>query len=201
MGGQQARFPETLRNLSIDDIARLYWKPIYAYIRLSWAKSNEDAKDLTQAFLLWLVEGDALQKYAPDKASFRTYLKSLLKHFVGHQHEAQQRLKRGGGIDFVDLPLDLQGDPDQAFDREWLSALVQRAIERVRGTSRFEVFEAYDLVPPDQRPTYAELAKRFGLDESQIRKGLAAIREAVRNEIRAELAGDVESEWKALLEI
>ena len=33
-----------------------YWKPVYRTIRLGWRKNNEDAKDLTQAFLADLLE-------------------------------------------------------------------------------------------------------------------------------------------------
>ena len=59
-----------------------YWKPVYRTIRLGWRKNNEDAKDLTQAFFLWLVDGEVLQKYKPDQSSLRFYLKGLLRNYV-----------------------------------------------------------------------------------------------------------------------
>src|SRR5579863_5456306 len=98
LGGDQRGFPETLsellvgirhpspdvRRAALEQLCRNYWKPIYGYIRVGWAKSNEDAKDLTQAFLSWLSEGGRLERYDPGRASFKTFLKSLLRHFLQH---------------------------------------------------------------------------------------------------------------------
>src|SRR5262252_4981622 len=95
LGGAGRDFPKTagdmlskvldsstgVRRAGFEDLSRRYWKPVYYYVRLAWAKTNEDAKDLSQAFFLWLTEGDTLRRYQPERASFRAYLKSLLKHF------------------------------------------------------------------------------------------------------------------------
>src|SRR5688572_11709354 len=109
MGGQERAFSETVSDLvsglqspeaarytaAFDVFCRNYWKPVYAYIRTAWAKGNEEAKDLTQAFFLWLAESDALRKFEPARGSLRRYLRVLLKSFVGHQDAALARLKRG----------------------------------------------------------------------------------------------------------
>jgi hypothetical protein len=63
IGGARDRFPSTrlsliesvsagdaLRSDALDQVAALYWKPVYKYIRLKWSKSNEEAKDLTRLF-------------------------------------------------------------------------------------------------------------------------------------------------------
>jgi len=110
LGGDGDRFPETggdIRSLLGQDPSRLellcrrYWKPVYAYVRIAWSKGNEDAKDLTQAFFLWLMEGETLARYDAEKGGFRAYLKTLLKRFVGHEERALQRLKRGGDARIV----------------------------------------------------------------------------------------------------
>src|SRR5436309_796860 len=96
LGGPREDFPKTIgdmvarardpsaevRRLGFEELGRQYWKPIYRYARVAWAKSNEDAKDLTQAFFLWLMEGDALDRYLPGRGSFRSFLKALLRHFL-----------------------------------------------------------------------------------------------------------------------
>jgi len=211
-----------VRQQGLADLCRTYWKPIYSQLRMAWNKSNEDAKDLTQAFLLWLVEGDALRRYAPERASFRTYLKTLLKHFVQHQETALHRLKRGGGIQILSMNLevgpleevlrDSRGvDPERVFDRVWMTDLVQRAVGRVgarfRSSGRtlpFQVFEAYDGASGKQ-PTYALLAERLGIKESDVTNHLYSVREAIRAEIKSELSGmttspeELEEEWNAFL--
>lgn len=211
----------TVRRAAFEDLSRRYWKPVYMYVRLAWAKSNEDAKDLTQAFFLWLLEGDSIERYEQERASFRTYLKMLLKRFVGHQDEAMSRLKRGGGLRIVPLddaaaPLkDLlpdsgAPDPERRFDQEWRSVLIQNAVQRVRKqwladerAPRFRAFELYDLSPPDRRPTYAAVAEQLRLKESDVRNHLFAVREAIRTEIRSELSqmtsgpDELAEEWNA----
>ena len=235
IGGPSAHFAETawgmverardaspqVRQLGLEELARKYWKPVYHYLRVAWAKSNEDAKDLAQAFFLWLADGRALDRYAPERASFRTFLKSLLRHFVQHHDEALDRLKRGGGqtllrIDDDDAPLaGLVADPrapspDEAFEREWRRALMARAVERVRrrlqsqgDDVKFRVFERYYLNESPEDPTYAAIAEDLRLKEGDVKHALADVREEVRKEIRAELEQtvarpeDLQEEWNA----
>ena len=205
----------TVRQEGLNDLCRRYWKPVYHHLRVGWAKTNDTAKDLTQAFFLWLVEGGALARYEPERASFRTFLKSLLRHFVQNQDEALHRLKRGGGVALLALedgiPTNPQAtDPDEAFHKAWRSSVIARAVDRVRESLRadgkelkFRVFEAYDLRPQEEQPTYAVLAQQFGLQGSEVQHYLADVRELVRNEIRGELAETVmnpeelEEEWNA----
>ncbi len=99
------------RQQGLDDLCARYWKPIYGYVRRAWRKSNEDAKDLTQAFFLWLVDGEVLKKYDPGQGSFRFYLKGLLCGYVSNHKQAVRRLKRGGNVPRVTLDEEL-GLPD-----------------------------------------------------------------------------------------
>lgn len=208
-----------VRQGGLEDLCRSYWKPVYHYLRVAWAKSNEDAKDLAQAFFLWLTDGQALKRYAPERGGFRTFLKALLRHFVQHHDEALDRLKRGGGK--VILRLDDDGaltvhdpataTPEEVFEREWRRTLMAAAVERVRrrlaagaASVKFRVFEEYYLNgAPDARPTYAGIAGPLGLTEGEVKHHLADVRNDVRSEIRAQLAetvsrpDDLEDEWNA----
>ncbi len=235
LGGSQGRFPATELGLfsrlrggaeeearqSLETLCRRYWKPVYRYVRIAWAKSNEDAKDLTQAFFAWLLEGDSLKRYAPDRGSFRGFLKLLLSGFLGKQERALARLKRGGGVKILALDdesilkenlSDPQAaDPEEAFDREWLRTLVRHAVDRVRehfaATGRsvqFRAYEEYELAPDAEPPRYSDVAARLGVAEDDVRFYLSAVREAVTVELRAELMqttmdrDGLEEEWNAL---
>lgn len=202
-------------------IARSYWKPVYCHLRIATGRTNEDAKDLTQAFFLWMQEHDLLARFDPDRGSFRGFLKGVLKNFVGNALQAEQRLKRGGDVKLLSLdagtepptiPADVSTDPERAFDRAWMDTLVRESVDRVRRRAEAEgrraewaVFEAYDLASPSDRPTYAELGKRLGLEEAEVRRRLASIRQAVRDAVRAELLrgtrdrAQFEEEWHAFL--
>ncbi len=229
LGGERARFPETTDGMlsgiadrsGFDVLCARYWKPVYAYLRIAWAKGNEDAKDLAQAFFVWLIEEDALRGYDPRKGGFRVYLKVLLKRFAGHEERARGRLKRGGQLRHVSLEGEAPvlrelvdpsaADPEQVFERVWLEELVREAVERVRKrcaadgrADRFRVYEEFTGPPKEQRPSYRELAARHGMKESDVENCLFRIREEIREELRSGLArgtagaGEFEDEWKRL---
>ncbi|HEX7897842.1 MAG TPA: sigma-70 family RNA polymerase sigma factor [Planctomycetota bacterium] len=199
----------------LDDLCRRYWNPAFAYVRAAWAKSGEEAKDLTQAFFLWLIEDEALRSYLPERGGFRPFLKTLLRRFVGHQAVALDRLKRGGGrtilpLDGRDLPAADETDPEKAFERAWLTEVVDAALRRVRARREekgdvlsFRLYDAADLAPA--APSYAELAERHGVREGEVRDRLYALREEIRSEVRRELARltsddqDLEHEWRSFL--
>ena len=223
-GGFVARFAgletEGYRDC-LAELAGRYWRPVYTFVRIAWNKSNEDAKDLTQAFFLWLAEQEPLRSYAPERGSFRTFLKVLLRRFLGHEDEALRALKRGGGAGFLRLEGDAAplesvladpraADPEKLFDRAWTVSVMKVAVDRVRDRlarqgreAVFRVFEAVDLAS-GEKPSYADVAGRLGLKESQVRDHLFTARQEVRGEIRSELAqmtrddAGLEEEWRDL---
>lgn len=222
LGGAGGVFPETTWGLvsrlrdttqhraALEDLCRRYWKPVYRYARAAWSKSNEDAKDITQAFFLWLLEGEPLRAYAPERGGLRPYLKVLLRRFIGHREAAMQRLKRGGGaihMSIVDdgMVVAPDADPEKLFDRAWVHELVTQAVERVRAREpevAFKVYERFEL--STERPSYADLATELGIAVGDVKNHLFRIRENVRREIRADLAQmtadarELEEEWRLL---
>jgi RNA polymerase sigma-70 factor (ECF subfamily) len=237
LGGPDRYFPETTvgflsllrqntedgRRAALDVLCSRYWKPIYAYVRAGWSKSNEDAKDLTQAFFLWIQENGALGRFKEERGGLRPYLKVILRRFVKDKDVALQRLKRGGGVQMIPLvasdgsPLeDLICDPrapepEAVFDRVWRTEFVEQAIERLRRRCQadgraqaFAVLEGYDLAKEAEAPTYRTLGERLGLSEADVKKHLFAMRDALHQEVRAELAqlsaGDAgqAEEWEFL---
>jgi len=237
LGSPERAFPQTIWGLisrardsdteirggGLAELCQKYWKPVYCYIRLAHAKTNDDAKDLTQNFFLWLLQGDALRYYDSSRASFRTYLKSLVRQLVLNEDQAGRRQKRGGAVRILDLDGDSAKlrealadpkapDPEKLFDEEWRNTIMTQAIERVRRKlttkgqeEQFRIYEKYALAPPSERLTYAELAREHGLKESDIRNHLFLIRSQVREEVRSEILemtsspGEFEEEWNAFL--
>jgi RNA polymerase sigma factor (sigma-70 family) len=231
LGGAERSFPETTLGFagglgsgrSLETLCARYWKPVYSYIRVAWAKSNEDAKDLTQEFFARLLEDDSLRRYEPGRGGFRAYLKVLLRRFVGHDERDRHRLKRGGGARMISLDGDapelpeLRGDaagadPEKAFERVWLEELIGQSISRVRDRAaregketRFRIYQALALGSGAERPSYAELAARFGATVGEVEKAVFVVREEIRDELRAALAQsagsdrELEDEWKRLL--
>jgi len=236
LGGAAVKFADTVwgmierarddspqvRQAGLDELARNYWKPVYHYLRVAWAKSNEDAKDLTQAFFLWLAETDALRKFEPERGSLRRFLRVLLRSFIGHDEVALARLKRGGGTQVVSLdagaaelehlvPDPRSPDPEANYERVWRQTVLQHAVHQLRADcakrgriADFHLFADYDLLPELVRPTYKELAARYHVDEADVKKRLLEMRDRLRREVRAELARvtmhdqAIDDEWTVL---
>lgn len=205
------------RAAAFEALARSYWQPVYAYVRLRWRRSPDDAQDLTQEFFARAFERDYLAKYNPRLARFRTFVRTCLDGFLANEHKSATRLKRGGGwtiapVDFQRFDADLAAharsddpDPERWFHREWVRGLFARAVERLRThcddkghADAFVLFTRYDVDPDDAgpRPTYAALARELGRPVTDVTNELAwarrAFREIVLDLLRGICASDEE---------
>lgn len=183
-------------------LAAAYWKPVYKYVRLRWGTAPQDAEDLTQGFFAAAFEKGFFERFDPSRARFRTYLRTCLDGYASKERAAARALKRGGGA--LHLELDFGAaegelaraspvanvDPDEYFHREWVRALFEQAVARLRArcaeTGRlapFAVFERYDLDRDDDTPTYAELGRELGLPVTQVTNHLSAMRRELRRHL------------------
>ena len=177
-------------------LAQIYWKPIYKYLRIRHHKNNEDAKDLTQNFFLVAIEGQTFEKFDPEKAKFRTFLRCCADRFVFNEYKQTSRLTRGGGAehlaaDFLNAEEELALesdilDPEALFETEWIRSVFERALKRLasilekRGkTESYRLFDRYYLSEQDDC-SYAILAKEFGLSTTEITNRLASVRREFR---------------------
>lgn len=211
-----------VRRQAWEVLVTAYWKPVYKYLRVRWRSAPEDAEDLTQAFFARSMEKRLFDRYDPEKARFRTYLRLCLDGFVANERKSARRLKRGGGVQ--PLPLDFAGaegelhhheipdpnalDPETWFHREWVRALFGRAVEELRRRCEeqgkqlhFHLFERYDLEGADapERPSYGDLAEELGLTTVQVTNYLASVRRQLRRRVLEMLraaTGD-EAEFRA----
>lgn len=218
IGGAQDRFPSTrlsliesvsagdaIRSDALDQVAALYWKPVYKYIRLKWSKSNEEAKDLTQGFFASALEREFFERFDPRQASFRTYLRMALDHFTANEYTAEHRLKRGGNMSFRSLDFEAadadaieiaaSDSPEDVFHREWQRQLFALAVEDLRlycdrqgKQLQLRIFEEYDLADAE-RPVYSELAARHGISVTAITNYLAWARRMLRSFVTERLRG------------
>lgn len=144
----------------LNRMMQMYWRPIYKYVRIAWKRSNEDAKDLTQAFFIHLLEGDLLAKADPERGNFRKLLMTSLRNFLSNESRAGHAQKRGGGRVIVSLETAEESgadsnDPQEAFESQWAKELLGRSIDKLSRTVRPPVFAAF---------------KRFHLEDAAIRE-------------------------------
>lgn len=205
-----------VRQRAFGALVESYWKPVYKYLRLKWKASDEDARDLTQAFFTRAFEKGYFARYDPGRARFRTFLRTCLDGFAANEHKADGRLKRGGDLVFV--PLDFEGaegelrqhpiaesvDMEEYFHREWVRSLFALGVESLRrryasaGKARqFAIFARYDLEAPEagEKITYARVADEAGVAVTDVTNWLAAARRDLREillEKLRDLSGDEE---------
>jgi len=211
----------------LDVLLRTYWRPAYAYIRVGWKKSNEDAKDLTQSFFARLLQNGLIASARAEDGRFRSYFKQALRNFLIDADRAAEVRRPIEPVVALDGEAEVPSGatPDEVFDRQWLSCLVDDSIARLEAELRtegkavyFNVFRSY-LLDPDaakettvssrggelQLPTYGSVAGRWGLSESDVRNYLthcrARLRELLKAAVRATVENprDVEEELRSLL--
>jgi RNA polymerase sigma-70 factor (ECF subfamily) len=210
MGGQKREFVPTLWTVvlrakansreALEQLIRSYWKPIYFFIR-RWGTDRDAAKDLCQGFFVDLLEREALKDVSPEKGRFRTFLLTVLKHYLINQAEAARARKRGGGK--TPLSLDFTGaeneytftpeskeTPERVFNRQWALESMARALDALGREMDPTVFAA--LKPHlAGGPAYAETAGRLGITVTQLNNLIHRTRRRYREILRTEVSGSL----------
>ncbi|HET7617465.1 MAG TPA: sigma-70 family RNA polymerase sigma factor [Vicinamibacterales bacterium] len=191
----------TARERALDALTRAYWRPVYAYIRVRFGRTAEDAQDLTQEFFTRVLEHDSLAAYDPSRARFRTFLRVCLDRFLANEHRDEGRLKRGGSVRIEPLnlaafdgelarhPIAVDNDPERWFHREWVRGLFAAAVDALAARAAHEqrdlalaLFRRYDLDDDagPERPSYAALARSFEVSVNDVTNQLAWARRTFR---------------------
>ena len=194
------------RQRAMDTLISAYWKPVYKYIRLHWHKDREQAADLTQDFFLKLLEKHLLDRFDPERARLRTYLRLCVDGLVMNTDKSAQRLKRGGAVtllsldfetaegELLQLPVSSADGPEELFTREFARSLFSNAVEQIRAKcmqegkpAHFRIFELYDIEGGAQELTYEEVGRRFGIKATDVTNYLAYARREFRRNVLDEL--------------
>ena len=221
MGGGVSRFPQTRWSLileakasrpPLDELARIYWRPVYAFLRRKWNKSNEEAKDLTQEFFASLCDTSVLTRLSPERGRFRSYVMAALDNFVQSEYRSLTAQKRGGDrvrLEFSDLSESDSADsgsPEQIFLREWARAALSDAVAELEREYRaagkdkaYELLVARDFgAAADDDISYETLAQRFSLSLPDVtvtlHRARHRLRELVLDRVRDTVATAEEAE-------
>lgn len=190
--------------LALAELCRLYWYPLYAYVRRR-GYDPADAQDLTQAFFARLLEKNWLDAVAPEKGRFRAFLLAALKHFLANEWDKARAQKRGGGVSPVALDAETRYQrepsdeltPDRLFDRQWALALLEIVLNRLGEEhdtpEKRRLFEALRGTLTGDQPEagYAAVARQLGLNEGAIKVAVHRLRKRYRELLRAEIAQTV----------
>lgn len=189
---------------ALEGLCRLYWKPVYSYIRTSH-RSREEALDLTQGFFARLIDGHVVQRADQERGRFRTFILGCLKDYLGDEARRSEAQKRGGNwrridgdVTDVEEWLGVMGrsrkQPDVLYDFSCAVALTNEALrllqdecERSDRARLFEVLRPY-LQGDAAAPDYRQVAERLQTTAGTVRVMVHRLRTRHRRLLRSVVA-------------
>jgi RNA polymerase sigma factor (sigma-70 family) len=191
---------------ALERLCRIYWYPLYAYVRRR-GYSPEDAEDLIQEFFLRLLRKHYLGQIDPGKGKFRSFLLAAVNHFLADEWDRAHAVKRGGRVTFLALDQNsaeqrlastsIQHSPEQFFERSWALALLHEVLGRLREEAsqsehamHFEELKVF-LAGEKSPVSYAELSGKLGSSEAALRKEVQRLRHRYGELLREEIARTV----------
>src|SRR5258708_4284561 len=145
--------------VGLDRLCQPYWYPLFAYVRQR-GYTEDQAKDLTQAFFAQLIGRNYLSAANPTLGRFRTFLLTSLNHFLANEWDRAQAQKRGGGVEFISLDYVREQEkrsldpgheltPERIYEKRWAEAVLAKVLQSLRsefdGVSikRFDVLKQF----------------------------------------------------------
>src|SRR5437868_3988762 len=191
---------------ALEELCRLYWYPIYAFVRRK-GTGRQEARDLTQGFFVYLLEANLVGRADPDRGRFRSFLLGILQNFLRSQKAKDSALKRGGGAKIVSIDEETAEGryahepatvvtPATLFDRRWALTVLEQAIQRLRAEyARAKMGELFETLQPyltgDGIIGFADLGARIDKSEGAARVLVFRFRTRFRQLIRAVIADTV----------
>jgi len=201
---------------ALNQLCRIYWPPIYAFIRRQ-GFAPADAADLAQDFFVHILQHDALGAVAREKGKFRSFLQKSLANFLHNERDRASARKRGGDKTILSIDAELEegrhplepaetSDPTKLFDRRWALAVIDEVMARLRQKNSaglkatvFAQLQSY-LTGEVGEGAYNTLAARLDMSEGAVKTSLHRLRrefgDLLRSEIRHTMADPTELETK-----
>jgi RNA polymerase sigma factor (sigma-70 family) len=192
-----------------EEFCRLYWYPLYAFIRRR-GYNADDARDLTQGFFLFVFDHKALQRATPTKGKFRSFLLGSLKNYLSNEYQRENAIKRGGKIDFVSVDFSDGEDrysreptdtltPEKIFDASWALTLLRRATEQLKeeysAQGKASVFETLrpllDVSGAVHSPSYEIVAENLRVSGGAVKTLIHRLRKRYSEILRQSVAQTV----------
>ena len=201
--------PSPISRAALEDLCRIYWPPLYAFLRRS-GQTPHEAQDLVQGYLTRLLEREDLATVSSDKGRFRSYLLAGLRNYLVSEARLASTLKRGGRAEIISLDIENaealcrvsltdSATPDLAFDRRWAETILDQALEKLRQENIARGKERlYETLKPclatDAADDYASLGRELGMTPGAIAVSVHRLRLRFRELVRTAVADTVGSE-------
>ena len=207
---------------ALAELCRLYWYPLYAFVRYQ-GHAPHDAQDLTQSFFLHLLDHKALSHVNPLKGKFRSFLVASVQNFLSDEADRAGRKKRGGDREFVRIDAESAEEryrfepvdyltAETIFDARWAMTVLREAMKQLRRqyaaeekTSTLEILEPFlDPINNRELPSYDQVAIELHVSLSAVKTLIHRLRKQYTGLLREEVGrtvsdpGEIDDEIHAL---
>jgi RNA polymerase sigma-70 factor (ECF subfamily) len=207
---------------ALGELYRVYWYPLYAYIRRR-GHIPEEAEDLTQGFFLHLLEHKTLARADPLKGKFRSFLLGSLQNYLSTEEDRVRCLKRGGKVEFVPLEMQAAEDryrlepadqlsPEKIFEGRWALMLLEHALKVVgrqyavrHKKAVFETLKSFiGIGESGPEASYEAAGRKLGLGVGTVKTLIHRLRKQYMAVVREEVGrtvsdpAEIEGELRAL---
>jgi RNA polymerase sigma factor (sigma-70 family) len=208
---------------ALEKLCRVYWRPIYSFVRRQGIK-HQEAEDLTQGFFALLLERGDFSAVRSEKGRLRSYLLTALKHYLADEQRRTMAIKRGKGARLIaldELTTEDRGEIEPAdpitaeriYERRWAATVMERVFNllkneyaAMRNTLLFDALA--QLLPGEpEAPSRAEIAAQFGMTENAVTQAFHRFRQRYQSLLREEIAhtvatvGDIDDELRHLIAV
>ncbi len=208
---------------ALEKLCRIYWWPLYGFVRRSGYKP-EEAQDLTQGFFALLLKRRDLDVVRREKGRLRSYLLASLKNFVAKARRREMAVKRGEGRALVPLeellareradlePADVL-TADRIYERRWALTLLEQVLARLeaeyQAADNAKLFDQLKELLSDEpgRNSQGQIAAGLGMTENAVKQAFHRLRQRYRQLLRDEIGqtvavpGDVEDELRHFISV
>jgi RNA polymerase sigma-70 factor (ECF subfamily) len=185
---------DEIRNLENDEawseFVRIY-RPLIVRVGLSWRLSSDDAEDVAQKTLAWVVKKIQDFEYRPETCRFRTWLFQKVRHLITDCFLEREKKNPAVSLDqdegsegtapaAVCDPNSLEWE--KRWEEEHKRAILDAASQMVRRRLPLKYFQAFDMFKL-QDQSVELVAEKLGVTPDYVHLASHRFKEALKREV------------------
>jgi RNA polymerase sigma-70 factor (ECF subfamily) len=203
----KARGDSPAAEAALEKLCRVYWWPLYGFVRRQGYKP-EEAQDFTQAFFARLLERRDFETVKQERGRLRSYLLASVKNFLSKARDRELAVKRGEGRPLISLDDLLARErvdqepahklsADRIYERRWALTLLEQVLARIRSeyeaAGKLALFDRLKelLARESGQPSQAEIAAEMQMTENAVKQAFHRLRHRYRQLLHEEIAHTV----------
>jgi RNA polymerase sigma factor (sigma-70 family) len=203
----EARGESPAAEAALEKLCRIYWWPLYGFVRREGYKP-EEAQDLTQAFFARLLERRDFETVRRERGRLRSYLLASMKNFLSKARDREKTVKRGEGRPLISLDDLLARErvdqepahklsADRIYEHRWALTLLEQVLVRLRSeyeaAGKLPLFDRLKelLARESGQPSQAEIAAEMQMTENAVKQAFHRLRHRYRQLLYEEIAHTV----------